>query len=37
MKSIKKIFIILILFFASITISSCSFIEKIDPGDFDDY
>ena len=37
MKSIKKIFIIIILIFASITISSCSFIEKIDPGDFDDY
>lgn len=37
MKSIKKVFLIFILFFISITISSCSFIEKIDPGDFEDY
>ena len=37
MKRIKKFIFIIILIFTTMISTSCSFIEKIDPGDFDEY
>ncbi|MBR2891912.1 MAG: DUF885 family protein [Bacilli bacterium] len=37
MNKIKKFVVVIILFISMIFVSSCSFVEKIDPGDFEDY
>ena len=37
MKTIKKLFSIILVFILFITASSCSLVNKIDPGDFDEY
>ncbi len=37
MKNFKKLIVLIILVVFSYTITSCSFVEKIDPGDFDEY
>jgi len=37
MKFVRKLFLVITLFFTISLIPSCSFVEKINPGDFDEY